>query len=237
MSRGEGRGHPVLVPESVRDRPGQNARQMRRAISWRMQTKRVARTVDAKERETALYGGHMKKHDFPDMREILDEIFGAAEDFKNAFTSEFHDFSKRTFVWTDQRDYYPGYSYPPVNVYMKENKAMVLQFALAGFSESDVSLEFKGDYLIFSAQAPADFEPEETVRYFKRRLKLKDIKDQRYYVPADKYHQDKVDAVLRNSILTVTIPARDDVQEEEGVKVDIKAEKAKPASKSKIKDE
>lgn len=181
----------------------------------------------------------MKKHEFPDMRELMDEIFGAAEDFKNAFTSEFQDFGKHSFTWHDQRDYYPGYSYPPVNVFMKEDKTMVLQFALAGFSESDINLEFKGDYLIFSAEAPADFEPDDNVRYFKRRLKLKSVKDQRYFIPADKYHQDKVDAVLRNSILTVTIPPRDEVQEEEGVKVDIKAEKpgkAAPKTKSKIVD-
>ncbi|AHC16646.1 Hsp20/alpha crystallin family protein [Salinispira pacifica] len=178
----------------------------------------------------------MKKHDFLDIRELLDDIFGAAEDFRMAFTNEFNDFGKQTFRWQEHRDFYPGYSYPPVNVYMTEDKTMVLQFALAGFSEDDINLEFKGDYLIFSADAPSDFDPDGDVRYFKRRLKLKNVKDQRYFVPADKYHQDKVKAALKNSILTVTIPPRDEIQEEEGVKVDIKAEDQKSSGKSKIKD-
>ncbi len=182
----------------------------------------------------------MKKHNFPDIpdiRELMDEIFGVAENFKNAFANEFNDFGKCNFAWTDSQDFYPGYSYPPVNVYMEEDRTMVLQFALAGFAESDINLEFKGDYLIFSASTPENFEPEESVRYFKRRLKLKNIKDQRYFVPADKYEQDKVEAVLKNSILTVTIPPRDQVKEDGGVKVDIKSgEKKKAATKSKSTD-
>ena len=178
----------------------------------------------------------MKKHDFLDIRILLDDIFGAAEDFKNVFTQEFKNFDKQHCCWTDHRDVYPGYSYPPANVYVTEDRTMVLQFALAGFSEEDVNLEFKGDYLVFSADAPSGFEPQENVRYFKKRLKLKSVKDQRYFVPADKYHQEQVSASLRNSILTVTIPPHEQAQETEGVKVDIKSAEKPGAKKPKIKD-
>lgn len=180
----------------------------------------------------------MKKHDFLDIRELMDEIFGAAEEFKNAFANEFQDFGKHhPFGMNEYRDFYPGYSYPPVNVYLQEDKTMVLQFALAGFSEGDIHLEFKGDYLVFSAEAPTDFEPGETVRYFKRRLKLKSVKGQKYFVPVDKYDQEHVDAVLRNSILTVTIPPREEVQEPDGVRVNIKAEKASKPQRTSSKSD
>ena len=178
----------------------------------------------------------MSKHDFLDIRGLLDDVFGVAEDFRDAVSHEFTDFGQQDCCRANDRDFYPAYSYPPVNVYMTEDHAMVLQFALAGFSEQDINLEFKGDYLVFSATAPSDFSPQKGVRYFKRRLKLKSVKDQRYFVPADKYHQGNVNASLHNAILTVTIPPREQVQSDEGVKVDIKSTGKKAAGQAKNKD-
>ncbi|MGI9255803.1 MAG: Hsp20 family protein [Salinispira sp.] len=173
----------------------------------------------------------MKKHDFIDIRVFLDEIFGVAENFKDAFTKEFGQWECCGPNSNCCQDFYPAYSYPPVNVYITENRTMVLQFALAGFAESDITLEFRGDYLVFSADISNDFEPGEHVKYFKKRLKLKSIQDQRYFVPADKYYQDKVTAVFNNAILTVTILPRDQVMEDEGVKVNIKTEKKESGQK------
>ena len=62
---------------------------------------------------------------------------------------------------------------------------------------------------------------EEGVRYFKRRLRLKDIDKQKYYVPADKFDQAKVKAVFRNGILKVTIPPKEVVDIPEGIKIEI----------------
>lgn len=164
----------------------------------------------------------MKRHDFIDIRVLLDDIFGAAENFKDAVRDELRGFGQDCSDPTCCQDFYPNYSYPPINVYLTEDRTMILQFALAGFSESDVNLEFRGDYLVFSADM--DFDPPKNVRYFKKRLKLKNVKDQRYFIPADKYQQDKVTAQFRNSILTVTIPPREEVQTPEGVKVNIDSE-------------
>ena len=88
----------------------------------------------------------------------------AANKFKNAFKDGFPNFGKEGecgFQWDENVDFYPLYSYPPANVYMTKNRELILEFALAGFDEKDVNLEFQGDYLILSAK-PA-VRPDEAV--------------------------------------------------------------------------
>jgi HSP20 family molecular chaperone IbpA len=63
--------------------------------------------------------------------------------------------------------------------------------------------------------------PEEQVRYFKRRLKMKDIEKQKYFVPLDKYAQDQVKAVYKNGILKVTVPPKDEPDQNDGIKIEI----------------
>jgi len=103
---------------------------------------------------------------------------------------------------------------------MLPDKSLVFEFALAGFDEKNISLSFQGDYMVFSAKIDAE-KPEEGVRYFKRRLRLKDIDKQKYYVPVDKFDQAKVKAVFRNGILKVTIPPKEVVDIPEGIKIEI----------------
>jgi HSP20 family molecular chaperone IbpA len=115
---------------------------------------------------------------------------------------------------------------------------MVFEFALAGFEEKDISLSFQGDYMVFSAKIGETLGPEEAssegrplsdgrpqidenLRYFKRRLKLKDIEKQKYFVPLDKYAQEKVKAVFKNGILKVSIPPKDEPDQNEGIKIEI----------------
>jgi len=121
----------------------------------------------------------------------------------------------------ENADYYPGYSYPPMNIYLTSERGMVFEFALAGFDEKDIALTFQGDYMVFSAKIGLDELPEDGVRYFKRRLKLKDVEKQKYYAPADKFAQDKVRAVFRNGILKVTVPPKEAADATEGIKIEI----------------
>jgi HSP20 family molecular chaperone IbpA len=182
---------------------------------------------------------NMNKRPYMDIGAIFDDIFEAAKDFgervKN-FAPEFggsdqegrehkpgcHGMGGAWFEahGDDNVDYYPNYSYPPANVYMLPDKSLVFEFALAGFDEKNISLSFQGDYMVFSAKIKAE-QPEEGVRYFKRRLRLKDIDRQKYYVPADKFDQEKVKAVFRNGILKVTIPPKEIADIPEGIKIEI----------------
>ena len=148
-----------------------------------------------------------------DLGTIFDELFDAAHQFCNGF---------------ENTDYYPGFSYPPMNVFLTEDKSLNFEFALAGFDEKNISLSFSGDYMIFSAtigDAAASMEAGSAntpnVHYLKRRLKLKDIEKQKYYVPLDKYAQEKVLAVFKNGILKVTIPPRPEKTQSQGIRITI----------------
>ena len=183
-----------------------------------------------------------------DLGSVFDEIFEAARDFQNEFRRNFNAHgegygSRRTegrqtdgnsWIFDDNTDYYPNYSYPPMNVYMTADRSLIFEFALAGFDEKDISLSFQGDYMVFSAAIPQVVEesgsygdspsPNENIRYFKRRLKMKDIEKQKYFVPLDKYAQDKVRAVFRSGILRVSVPPREDPEQNDGIKIEIVTE-------------
>jgi HSP20 family protein len=163
---------------------------------------------------------------FVDIGRMLDEIFETAENFKNAFEEgmNFGPEHGRRWRWHEGMDFYPSYMYPPANVAMREDKTMVFEFALAGFDENSIELELKGDYMVLTAKVPDAMKPEENLKYFKRRLKLKDVPEQRYYVPADKFDRDNVKAVFRNGILKVEIPAKEGAGAQEGVKINIEKE-------------
>ncbi|MDR1277578.1 MAG: Hsp20/alpha crystallin family protein [Treponema sp.] len=186
---------------------------------------------------------------YMDMGSIFDEIFEAAQDFKDEFHRNFNQYGDRMAedcnrggpfgpngifrknFFDENTDFYPNYSYPPMNVYMTADRSMIFEFALAGFDEKDIGLSFQGDYMVFSArlaEAPGTGEngeeparAEDTVRYFKRRLKMKNIEKQKYYVPLDKYAQDQVKAVYKNGILKVTVPPKDEPDQNDGIKIEI----------------
>ena len=179
-----------------------------------------------------------------DLGTIFDEIFEAARDFHDEFRKNFHGYDghgtegMRPDHWffNENTDFYPNYSYPPMNVYMTSDRSLIFEFALAGFAEKDISLSFQGDYMVFSAAMPRTdgtsgggddagyaeaSSPDENIRYFKRRLKLKAIEKQKYFVPLDKYAQDKVKAVFRNGILKVSIPPKEEPDQNDGIKIEI----------------
>ena len=170
----------------------------------------------------------MKDRMVIDLGQMMDEIFEATKDFGEAFKNGFN-FNQKTdhpFHWDENVDYYPHHSYPPANVYITNDRTLVFEFALAGFSETDISLEFQGDHMVLSAKAPEVADKPKDVRYFKRRLKLKDLAEQKYFVPADKFDREKVKAVFRNGLLKVTVPSLENVESKEGIKINIVQEDA-----------
>ncbi|MDR2103703.1 MAG: Hsp20 family protein [Treponema sp.] len=181
---------------------------------------------------------------YMDLGTIFDEIFEAAQNFSDEFHRNFNQFGNgsrpgggpygsgfgQRWAFDENIDYYPNYSYPPMNVYMTSDRSMIFEFALAGFDEKDISLSFQGDYMVFSAKLGAEEKAEppegerpadDNIRYFKRRLKMKDIEKQKYYVPLDKYAQEKVKAVYKNGILKVKIPPKDEPDQNDGIKIEI----------------
>lgn len=168
---------------------------------------------------------------YVDIGSMLDEIFDAAKTFgdqmRDNFGPEGPGSGTGPAAWfnvadhEENADLYPTFSYPPMNIFMTADRSMVFEFALAGFDEKDISLTFQGDYMVFSARISQTASQEEGVRFFKRRLKLKDIEKQKYYVPADRFDQMAVRAIFRNGILRVTIPPKEDAAAPEGFKIEI----------------
>jgi len=50
---------------------------------------------------------------------------------------------------------------------------------------------------------------------------MKAIDKQKYFVPMDKYAQEKVKAVFRNGILKVTVPPKEEPEQNGGIKIEI----------------
>ena len=101
---------------------------------------------------------------------------------------------------------------------------MVFEFALSGFDKECIDLQFKGDYMLLTVKVPEDYTQPEDVKFFKRRLKLKNITDQKYYVPQSKFDRDKVTAKFKNGLLRVVVPPKEDYTSDEAIKVDITKE-------------
>ena len=99
-----------------------------------------------------------------------------------------------------------------MHAYNDDEGALVMEFALAGYDESGVSIVFQGDYLVLNAKTKADANQSERGGFG-----TKDISRQKYRVPADAYEQGRAKAVFKNGVLTVTIPAKD----VESVRIDI----------------
>lgn len=164
----------------------------------------------------------MKDHFVFDLNRIMEEVFEAARNFKDAFTDEFaYGPGGFKFHWDENVDYYPAYSYPPANIFLTKERELIFEFALSGFHRDKINLEFKGDYMLLSVKVPEGTDHPEGSCYFKRRLKLKEIVEQKYYVPASKFNRDKCKATFTNGLLTVKIPPKDNYNQEKKVKVEI----------------
>src|SRR5271157_581888 len=165
-----------------------------------------------------------------DLGRIMDEAFKFAESFGEAFDHDAHDAVEKMRTAAEQfgkgpfgnPDYYPAYMYPPATIYLTREKKLVVELALAGFEEHDISVQFRGDHLLFSAKAPAPPTNEEGVQYFKRRLKLKDIEEQRYYVPAEKFDQAGTQARFHNGLLRLVVPPREHADSGEEIRIPIR---------------
>ena len=157
-------------------------------------------------------------HDFG---QNMDKVFEAVNKCGRVWKDEFEEMFKNMPFDEGFVDFYPGYSYPPVNSFIDKDKNLVFEFALAGFTENDVKLTFQGDFMVFSATAPV--RDDDNIQYFKKRLKFKDITEQKYYVPKSKFNQENVSASFKNGLLKVVISPKADETKDEEIKVNIKS--------------
>ncbi|MDR3357197.1 MAG: Hsp20 family protein [Spirochaetaceae bacterium] len=167
---------------------------------------------------------------YGDFNDVFDDISRAARAFQEELSGYARD--RQRFGSGDARaaGAYDQYDWPPVNIYTAGNGAdgLVFEFGLAGFCEEDVSLSFQGDYMVLSAICRAalkNCDEQEAVRpetrYIKKALRFDAVEKQKYCVPADRYAREKTKAVFKNGLLRVSIPAKEDDEQNGGIKVEI----------------
>jgi HSP20 family protein len=170
-----------------------------------------------------------------DLGRMMDEAFRLAEQLGESFGADAAEATERLRQAAEAFghgaagavDAYPAYLYPPANIYLTRDKRMVLEIALAGFEEKDISVQFRGDYLVFSARVPqGTAEAEEGIQYFKRRLRMRDVEEQRYFVPTDKFDQAATEATFKNGLLRIVVPAREQPAENGGIRIAIRTDGA-----------
>jgi HSP20 family molecular chaperone IbpA len=168
-------------------------------------------------------------------RSFADEIRDSAREFgKNMrdWGREFHAEAERRYggegcspcFHAESEDYFPPYSFPKMNAYLTPDRDMVFEFVLAGFDEDDTSISFRGDFMVLSVRfAPS--EPADGTRFFRRSYVPREIESQKYFVPADRFDQERTKAVFSSGLLRVTIPAKgrsgDSGEGSEGIRINI----------------
>jgi len=165
-----------------------------------------------------------------DITRVFDDVFTAADNIQESIAQQMEKISPvaRGKGLGDVVDYYPTYCYPPTNVYLTTDKSLIFEMALAGFEQKDLDLKFVGDYMVFSAKLASEASEEEHkgLKYLKKRLKLKPVDDQRYYVPQDRFNRAEINATFKNGLLKIVLPSLAAPKPAEGVKVEIHTEES-----------
>lgn len=140
-----------------------------------------------------------KKSEF-DLNSLVDGFIDTAKNITENIVDKGEEFVKESGI-KDLKDYYPFYSWPPLNLYTTEDNCIVYEFGLPGFIKDDVTIDFEGNYMIFSGRLSNIYSTGSTVRSFKSKLKLADIKEQRYYLPEEKYSRKDYSMHMKNGLL------------------------------------
>jgi HSP20 family molecular chaperone IbpA len=99
-------------------------------------------------------------------------------------------------------------SYPPMNVWIQEEtKDLVLEFAVAGIPQDKIHIDFEGDKMSLDIESYS----ENRTDYVLTQKGIRSSKSKTYYtVPQSKYDIQNASAELKDGILSVRIPARED---------------------------
>lgn len=140
-----------------------------------------------------------KNSDF-DFNKLIDGFIDTAKNITENIASKGSEFVKESGM-QDLKDYYPFYSWPPLNLYTSSDECIIFEFGLPGFVKDDINIEFDEDFMLFSARLSNIYSTGSTTRSFKSKLKLSDISNQKYYLPLDKYNRKNYSMHMKNGLL------------------------------------
>ncbi len=110
---------------------------------------------------------------------------------------------------------------PRMNRYHDADGTLVFEFLLPGFELSGVDLRFRDDTMYLSASLPQGYSDQAGRRYANQGFSLNDFERLEYLVAADDYDQGRAKAVMRNGVLTISIPAKDPADDPNSIKIEI----------------
>ena len=109
-------------------------------------------------------------------------------------------------------DIYREVSYPPMNLWVeKDSKDLILEFAVAGIPMNNIDINVEGDYLELGVEKTGDDDERDNYKLIRRGIKAGKAK-QRIYIPASKYKTDEVKAELRDGVLLIKVPSREEIR-------------------------
>lgn len=137
---------------------------------------------------------------------VKPDSYGLVDFFDNMF-KDFDSF------WDDfdlERRPYACRPLPATDIFVNENKDLVFEFALAGYPEDAIRLDFEGDYLLLHIDRKEE-KTEDKKHYLYKGLKRSQIQE-RFYVPFSKYNREETSAELKNGLLHVVVPAKEEIK-------------------------
>jgi len=133
-----------------------------------------------------------------DLLMVFDNLFA---DFEEVFKTP--EVMKGTEI-------YHAPNFPPVNIYIDEKcKDLTFDFAVAGYEKEDTSIDFNGDKMTLSIKGRSP--KKEGLKILKTGIKTAEVSSI-FAVPVSKYDTENTKASINGGILTVVIPARDEIK-------------------------
>lgn len=121
----------------------------------------------------------------------------------------FRDFDK-FFSNLSNNDFYGDFNYPPMNLWIeKESKDLVLGFAVAGIPMENIKVDVEGDYLLLEIDKSHDELVGPNYTLLKRGIRNSHSKS-KVYIPSSKYQVDKIKAELKDGLLLISVPTREE---------------------------
>lgn len=118
---------------------------------------------------------------------------------------EFFDEISSSFsnLYADNRFSYTEV-FPPTNQLIDKDKNLILQFALAGYSQDELSIDLLHD--IIDIKGTPKEESSDGLKVVHQRIKKMTF-ERKYALPAGRYDLSKASAKFENGLLTIIIPA------------------------------
>ena len=106
-------------------------------------------------------------------------------------------------------------SFPPCNIFTDKAKdALVITFALAGYSKENIKISTENDNLTIRGDNNLDKdEKDNNIAYIKRGIKHS--KFTRRYDFGRKYNINKADVTFKDGLLIITVPIREEMKPQE----------------------